>query len=46
MKNLGGDKIKIRPIDDSMKNKYDSILKIATHAFTNALITLVCLPEE
>jgi len=46
LKNLGGDKIKIRPIDDSMKNKYDSILKIATHAFTNALITLVCLPEE
>ena len=36
----------LKPIDNSIKNKYDSILKIATHAFVNALIPLMNLPEE
>ena len=33
-------------VDNSVKNKYDSILKIATHAFTNALIPIVELPDD
>ena len=36
----------LKPIDNSIKNNYDSILKIATHAFVNALIPLMNLPEE
>lgn len=39
-------KIRIRPINNSQKNKYDSLLKIATHAFTNALIPIIDLPED
>ena len=42
----GGVNIRIRPINNSLKNKYDSILKIATHAFTNALIPIIDLPED
>ena len=33
-------------VGNSVKNKYDSILKIATHAFTNALIPIVELPDD
>lgn len=29
-----------------MKNRYDSILKIATHSFINALISITDLPED
>lgn len=36
----------IRPIDNSIRNKYDSILKISSHAFVNALIPLMDLPED
>ncbi|MBQ9026916.1 MAG: hypothetical protein IJ104_11240 [Methanobrevibacter sp.] len=39
-------KIRIRPLNNEIKNSYDSIFKIATHAFTNALIPLIDLPED
>ena len=39
-------KIRIRSISNSTKNNYDSILKIATHAFTNALVPIINLPED
>ena len=38
--------IRIKPINNSVKNKYDSIFKIATHAFTNALISIAEIPED
>ena len=38
--------IRIRPIDNDIKNSYDSILKIATHYFVNALIPITDLPED
>lgn len=39
-------KIRIKPLNNSTRNNYDSILKIATHAFTNALIPIIKLPED
>ena len=36
----------LKPIDNTIKNKYDSIFKIATHAFVNALIPLIELPDD
>jgi len=38
--------IRIRPIENDVKNSYDSILKIATHYFVNALIPITDLPED
>ena len=38
--------MRIIPLNNNVKNRYDSIFKIATHAFVNALIPLLDLPED
>ena len=38
--------MRIKPLDNSIKNRYDSIFKIATHSFTNALIQITELPDD
>ncbi len=38
--------MRIIPIDNKIKNHYDSLFKIATHAFVNGLIPLLDLPED
>ena len=39
-------KIRIKPLENHVKNRYDSIFKIATQSFVNALIPLTDLPED
>lgn len=38
--------MRIKPLDNSIKNQYDSLFKIATHSFTNALIQITELPDD
>ena len=38
--------MRIIPLDNKIKNRYDSLFKIATHAFVNGLIPLLDLPED
>ncbi|MBR0371898.1 MAG: hypothetical protein IJH63_14490 [Methanobrevibacter sp.] len=38
--------MRIIPLDNNIKNRYDSLFKIATHAFVNGLIPLLDLPED
>lgn len=39
-------KIRIIPFNSSIKNQYDSIFKISSHCFVDALIQIVDLPED
>ena len=43
---MEGIEIRIRPIDNKTKNSYDSMLKVAAHAFTNALIPITDIPDD
>lgn len=38
--------MRIKPLENHVKNRYDSIFKIATQSFVNALIPLTDLPED
>ena len=37
-------KIRVIPLSNSVKNQYDTIFKVASHSFTNALIQITDLP--
>ena len=38
--------MRIIPFNNSLKNKYDSIFKISSHCFVDALIQIVDIPED